>query len=433
MIPLILLFAVAGLMQAVRTYSDEMSSAGTQLAFGFLLLSAYFMGKLVERLRLPKLTGYIIAGVVAGPFVLRLVTAPMASSLKVVSSAAVAIIALEAGAELHFKAIRPSLRTLSAITVFAIIGSMIVISAVLFAMRDYVVVFEGMTSTQALAVAIVLGVSLSAQSPAVVMAMLSEMRAEGPLSSIVLAAVVVADLVVIICFSLASAITGAVVGGGIDVVATVLSVCWELFGSLVFGVAIGMLIGQFLLSVREGASLFALLVCVVVGEIGVRIHLDPLIVMLAAGVWLRNFSRADASHLLHGFESAQLPVFLVFFALAGSGLDIYGLWAGALPVLVVVVVRAISFYAGCRFAGRVTGAPSVVTNYSALGLVPQAGLALALALVLAKNFQTFGQEAAELLLAVVGVNQLIGPVLLRFALLRSGEAGKKQTTDFATH
>ena len=64
--------------------------------------------------------------------------------------------------------------------------------------------------------------------------------------------------------------------------------------------------------------MFALMICVVVAEIGTRVHLDPLIVMLAAGVWLENFSRADASKLLHGFESAQLPVFLVFFALAGS-------------------------------------------------------------------------------------------------------------------
>lgn len=432
MIPLLLLLAVAGLMQAARSFSDEMSAAGTQLAFGYLLLTAYLAGKLADRVKLPKLTGYIIAGVVSGPYVLGLVASPMASSLKVVSNAAVAIIALEAGAELHLKSIRPTLRTLSAITVLAVIGSMIAIAGVLFALRGYLDMFAGMDLTQVVAVSIVLGVALSAQSPAVVMAMLSEMRAAGPLSSMMLAGVVVADLVVIVLFSLASAITSSVMGSGTDVLATVLSVCWELFGSLAFGIAVGMLIGQFLRSVRSGASLFALLACVVVGEIGTRIHLDSLIVMLAAGVWLRNFSRADATKLLHGFEAAQLPVFLVFFALAGSRLDIYSLWQAILPVAAIVGVRAVAFVGGCHAAGKLTGAPDVVTRYAAFGLVPQAGLALALALVLAKNFPSFGEQAAMLLLSVVGVNQLIGPVLLRVALLRSGEANKKPQTDFAS-
>src|SRR3990167_7512090 len=91
----------------------------------------------------------------------------------------------------------------------------------------------------------------------------------------------------------------------------------ELVGSVVFGAAIGMLIGVFVRFVKEGAPMFALLVCVVVAEIGSRVHLDPLVVMLAAGIWLENFSRADARSLLHSFEAAQLQVFLVWFALAG--------------------------------------------------------------------------------------------------------------------
>lgn len=431
MIPLILMLAVAGLMHAARSFTGEVTAAGTQLAFGYLLLTAYFSGKLVERVGLPKLTGYIIAGVVSGPYVLDLVTAAMAGSLKVVSSAAVAIIALEAGAELHIASIRPMLRTLSAITVLAVIGSMLALAGALAAMRDYLPMFDAMGSTESLAVCVVLGVALSAQSPAVVMAMLAETRAAGPLSSMLLATVVVADLAVIVCFSLASALATAVIGGAIDVEATILAVCWELFGSLVFGVVIGMLIGLFLRSVQKGASLFALLVCVVVAEIGVRVHLDPLIVMLAAGVWLRNFSRADASHLLHGFEAAQLPVFLVFFALAGSKLDLVSLWAVIVPVLVVVAVRAAWFFAGATFAGKLTRAPQVVTSYGWLGLVPQAGLALALALVIAKSYPGFGEQAAVLVLSVVGVNQLIGPVLLRIALVRSGETGKKAAADFA--
>src|SRR5205814_10175407 len=101
------------------------------------------------------------------------------------------------------------------------------------------------------------------------------------------------------CYALASAATGAVIGGDIDVGAEVASVAWELGGSIVFGVAVGALLGVFLQTVKRGASLFAVMVCLVVAEIGARIHLDPLITMIAAGVWLENFSKADSSKLLH--------------------------------------------------------------------------------------------------------------------------------------
>jgi NhaP-type Na+/H+ or K+/H+ antiporter len=292
--------------------------------------------------------------------------------------------------------------------------------------------FAGMTMTQSLAVCMAIGVSLSAQSPAVVMALLAEMRAEGPLSRMILASVVVADLTVIVVFSIALAITGAVVGGNIDVTETALHVVWELVGSVIFGLLIGLLIGQFLLSVQRGASLFALLVCVVVAEIGQRMALDPLIVMLAAGVWLRNWSRADTAPLLHNFEAAQLPVFLVFFALAGAGLNLVTLWRYLIPVAVIAVVRAGSFYFGAKLATKSTGAQDVVKKYAWFGLVPQAGLALALALVLKTTFdKSFGPAAAVLLLGVVGFNEAVAPVILRRMLIASGEADKKQGVDFA--
>lgn len=433
MIPLLLLLAIGGLMQVARSFSSSATSPGTQLAFGYLLLAAYFMARIVNRFGFPKLTGYILAGILSGPFVLELVTTQMTVTLKVVSSAAVAIIALEAGAELELRKVRSMLRTLSAITVLAVVGAMFALCAVLFAMRPLLPFLQGMDVMQTLAVCMVIAVALSAQSPAVVMALLAETRAEGPLSSTILASVIVADLCVIVCFSIASTVTSAVIGGGIDVSATLFSVTWELFGSMAFGVAVGMLIGVFLRRVVHGASLFALLVCVIVGEAGARVHLDPLIVMLAAGVWLRNFSAADARSLLHGFESAQLPVFLVFFALAGTKLNIYSLWAAIIPVALLAATRAGCFFAGAKLACRITNAPDVVTRYAWFGLVPQAGLALALALVLARTFPSFGDEAAVILFGVVGLNECIAPVILRIMLIRSGEVGRKESADFAAN
>jgi Kef-type K+ transport system membrane component KefB len=310
-------------------------------------------------------------------------------------------------------------------TLFAVIGAQFAIAGALYLMRPLLPFFDGMTFQQTLAVCFVIGVALSAQSPAVVMALLSETGAEGPLSQVILGSVILADLVVLVMYSAAASITGAVIGGGLDVVETALSVIWELLGSVAFGIVIGMLIGRFLVSVKKGAPLFALVVCVVVAEIGSRINLDPLIVMLAAGMWLENFSRADAHDLLHGFESAQLPVFLVFFALAGGKINIQLLYASLLPVGIIAVVRAACFFLGTKVACARTHPEPIVSRYAWFGLVPQSGLALALALLVQNTFPTFGPQAAVIIFGVVGVNEVISPVILRAMLVRSGEAGRR--------
>jgi Kef-type K+ transport system membrane component KefB len=430
-IPVLLLLALGGLMEAGRSFGND-ASAGTLMSFGYLMLSAYFAGKIADRIGLPKLTGYLVLGVVTGPYVLSLVGEQATSALKFVSDTAICLIALTAGGELNFGRVRPLLRTLRAMTVFAVIGAMLMLGASLFAIKPLVPFLDAMPLTSAMTVAGVIGVALSAQSPAVVMALLAETRADGPLSRVILGSVIVADLVVILMYAVAATVASAVIGGGIDVVHTVLSVGWELFGSIAFGFVMGLLLATFLRFSPRNGPLFATLVCVVVAEIGSRVHLDPLIVMLAAGIWLENFSRVKAGALLHQIEGARLPLFLVFFSLAGTHIDVRQLAAALLPVSILVVVRALAFRVGTGIACRVSDAEEVVRRYAWFGLVPQSGLALALALLVRQTFPSFGDAAAALTFGVVGANELIAPVLLRRMLVRSGESGKKAIPDFAT-
>ncbi|MEO6772227.1 MAG: cation:proton antiporter [Kofleriaceae bacterium] len=431
MIDALILLALTGLMQAARSFDTGELPGGTELAFGFLLLGAFFAARICARFGLPKLTGYLLVGVVAGPYVLGLVSKDMSASLGIINGVATCILGLTAGGELDLKRVKPLLATLRSITIYGVLAAMVVLAGVLFVLHPFLPMFDNTTMVETLAICAVVAVALSAQSPAVVMALLAETRADGPLSRLVLATVVVADLVVIIVYSIVAAIAGALVGGKLELGETMMSIGWELFGSMVFGVVIGMVIARYIMSVKNGSALFALMVCVVVAEIGSRVHLDPLVVMLAAGVWLKNFSRADANALLHGFESAELPVFLVFFSLAGAKLNIFDLASMVVPVIIIAVVRATVFYFGCRIACERTHAEPAVRRYGWTGLVPQAGLSLALVVVIQKNFPTFGTPAAVLLLSVVGINQLVAPVLLRLSLVRSGEAGQRDARAFA--
>jgi hypothetical protein len=245
--------------------------------------------------------------------------------------------------------------------------------------------------------------------------------------------VVVGDLVAILCYAIGSTVVSTVIGADADVVTIVATAGWSLFGSAAIGAGIGAIIGVFLLHVSRGASLFAVVICLAVAEIGQRIHLDPLIVMLAAGVWLENVSKADSSKLLGDIESASLPVFLVFFALAGAKIDLGMLYVSALPVLALAATRAASFYVGGRIATAIRDVDPLVKRYAWTGLVPQAGLALALALLIQKSFPTFGMDASVILFGVVGFNEMVAPVALRAVLVRSGDAGRRADADFATH
>ena len=432
MIPMLLLLALGGLMHAARSFTDATGAAGVELAFGFLLLVAFFNARFLHKLGLPHLTCYLLAGIIAGPQVLDLVTDSMTEQLKVVSDVAVCMIALTAGAELNFAKIRPHMGVLRGMILLAVIGTMFVLGGVLFAIRPLLSFFDGMTLQQSAVVCLTIGIAASAQSPAVVMAMVSELKSEGPVTRVLLAMVVLADFIVIICYAIASAVTGAVIGGNIDVAGEFAKVSWELGGSIVFGVLVGALLGVFLRHVKRGASLFAVMICLVVAEIGKQIHIDPLITMIASGVWLENFSKADSHELLSDFESAQLPVFLVFFALAGSHIDLGKLYEYIVPVGIVVLARAGSFFVGCRVATRGAHVNPAVRKYAWFGLVPQAGLAIAIALLMRDSFP-FGKDAGVLLLGIVAANELTAPPIFRVVMIRSGEAGKRASADFAAH
>lgn len=425
MIPLFVLLALGGLMHAAGSFADGGHPGATELAFGYLLLAAYFTAKVVTRFGLPRLTGYLGAGILVGPQVLGLVETGMTVNLGMVGGCATAIIALNAGAELNVRAVRPLLPVVFRLAAFAVCGTMVLLTLTLILLRPIIPFLAALPTDASIAVAGVLAVALTAQSPAVVMALIVETGAEGTLTRTVLATVVVADLVVIIAFGMASSAASAVIGGSIDVGVAVGTLAWEIFGSIGVGVFVGMILGGFLRFVGRGAGLFAVMLCIVIAEVGNALHLDPLIIALTAGLWLENVSKADSHGLLAGFEAASLPVYLVFFALAGLKLDLATLATLAVPVGVVVAVRATGFFVGGRIA---TAGPDVtpeVRRLGWLGLLPQAGLALAIALLVRRTFPSFGDDAFALVVGVVAINELVSPVIFRMALVRSGEAGRR--------
>jgi Kef-type K+ transport system membrane component KefB len=423
----VVLLSLAGLMHAAGTYSGGVGAHPTgeaALAAGFMLLVAFFSGKVFSAVRLPKLTGYIAAGIVFGPSVLGLVSDSMVVDLKLVNGVAVALIALTAGGEMDFRAIRPLLGVIVAISLIAVLGTAALLMLAVFLLRDMLPLFDGMTTTAALAIAAVLGVTIVAQSPAVVVALRDETEADGPVTQVVLGVVVIADLLVIIMFALASSFAQSVLGetgagGGAGA-----RVAWELFGSLAAGVLTGLVLAVYLRYVTGSVSMFLLAVAIVIAEVGSRLHLDPLLVALAAGMLVKNATNVS-ERMIHDLEAAALPVYVLFFAVAGATIHLDVLPVVWLPAIILIAVRTTGFLVGARAAAALVGAADPVRRYAGFGLLPQAGLALALAMLFARTFPSFGEAAAALTLGIVAINEIVAPAVFRWVLVRSGEAGSR--------
>lgn len=415
-----------GLMQAVRAFGNDApaSSIGTSVALGYLLLTGYFAGRIFAGLRLPKLTGYIVSGIIVGPAALGLVNDQMAESLKLVNGMAVALIALTAGTEFELRTMRPLLRSIGWITVTGVIGTAVLLAVAVFVARPWLPFLDRLTTVEAVAVAVLLGLVMVAQSPAVVVALKNELQADGPVSRTVLGVVVIANLVVVLLFAIASSVAKSVLGTSSDVWATAGALAWELGGSLGVGAIIGLLLSIYLQKVREGAALFLLTITFIVAEVGQRLHLDPLLVALAAGMVIRNATGAgDAVH--RTIEGAALPVYILFFAVAGTTIHLDALTTIGIPASLFVAIRGAGLLAGTRLGATIAGAEPKVRRYAGFGLLPQAGLALALSILFAKTFPEFGRDAGALTLSVVAINEIIAPAAYRLALMWSGEVKRE--------
>ncbi len=424
---LLLLVALCGLMDAAQSFAPGRGlvaqTSGVTLAAGFVLLAGFLGGSLFHDIRLPRLTGYLATGILIGPHVLDLVSGEMVQRLRLFGGIAVSLIALTAGAEMDLRSMRSLFRSISWITALAVGGSMAAIAGAMFLMRDQLDFLARLGPVEAALIAVTFGVMLAAQSPAVVVALRDEMRAEGPLTRTVLGVVVLSDLVIIVMFALASSVTQRFLSVEAPHGGMVNQLTWEIFGSLGIGVVLGMLIALYLKVVSARASLTVVVMGYLVAEIGERVNLDPLLLALGAGMFVRNMT-SHGERLLREVHSATMPIYVMFFALAGAGVHLDVLPVLAAPISVFLLVRGLSMVGGASLAGRVADAPAVVRRYAGFGLLPQAGLALALAVLFSRTFPSLGPEASALVFGVVAMNELVSPVLYRWALLRSGESGQ---------
>src|SRR5262245_37183569 len=226
----LLILVLGALMQAARSFAPASgtASAGTALSFGFLLLTAYFVGNVFKRMRLPRLTGYLAAGILAGPEVLDFVPRITLDRLSLVTGVATALIALTAGVEMDLRSMRPLLKSIALISAAAIGLALLLLFGAVLVASPLLPFVSSQPWPARLAIAGVLAVVMAAQSPAVAVAVRNELRAEGPVSKTVTGVVVAGDLVIVVLFALVSSLAKSLMGSGADASAVGQTLGWEI-------------------------------------------------------------------------------------------------------------------------------------------------------------------------------------------------------------
>jgi len=420
------LLAVALVVAAV-VWVRQTDTAGTDppttaLALGFTLIVAMLTGEVLRRFRLPRLTGYLLFGLLVGPYLGNVITQPMARGLQTVNGIATALIAFIAGLTLNFERLGLRMAGTGRFIATTIGVAMLGLFSVAWLSWAWLPVAPDAAGIAKLAMVTLFAIVVISFSPTMTAAVISDTGARGRLSDLVLAIVVLADLVALVVFSVAMQFARLALGAGTDAGVNVLvRLAWEILGALAFGGLVGALFALYLRYVGREVTLILLSVCVLLSQVGRTQGFEPLLAAMAAGMVIQNVAVPQGDALKVAIQRGALPVLVVFFVATGMSLQLDALAQIGFVAVAVVALRIALIRLGVRAALKASEIDRRTGEYVWTGLISQAGITLGLVSVVATEFPTWGSRLQMLLIAVIAIDELIGPALFRIGLARAGE------------
>jgi Kef-type K+ transport system membrane component KefB len=418
-----LVLAVVAVVRAAAGAEGE--TRGTGLALGFALIAAALTGELFERLKLPRISGYLLFGLACGPYMADLISRPMARSLRLINGLAIALIAFVAGLELNFERLRPRLGAILRLGGVTLAFAYVSLFALLWVAWPWLPLAPEARGAARLALVALVATVVASFSPTVTIAVIADSRARGRLTALVLALVVIADLALILLFTLAMQLVRWALGeGAVEDVGLAVRLSWEIFGSFAFGAIVGVAFALYLRFVGRELTVVLLGFCAVLSGIGERLHFEPLLAALAAGLVVENVAPPSGDALKDAVERGALPVLVIFFVAAGASIHLDALASVGLLALVVSVTRMGVVRVGTALGSRAAGIGPPESRLVWMGLVSQAGVTLGLTILVATEFPTWGVTLQTLMVSLIALHELIGPILFRRALAQAGEIGR---------
>jgi Kef-type K+ transport system membrane component KefB len=385
-------------------------------SLGVILLFALLVGHLVKALRVPEVTGYLMAGALVGPSLLGWVTHENLQALRVFSEVGLGLILFSIGAGFELPRMRLVGRKLLLVTLAesGLAGTLVVVGMAL--------------AGQSWQAALLFGAIAVSTGAASTLMVIRENNAAGPLTETLTAFIGLNNVLALVVFSLVAAavdlhalsLDSSLTLG--SAVRSLFPLVWQLVGSTALGFLIGLLLAGWASRVVESGETLILLVGCVLLTVGLTalFDLSPLVASLAVGATMANLS-SESRRLFAALSRTDPPLYVIFFVLAGADLDL-----GLLPSLgllgaIYVVGRAGGKLGGSFLAARRLGLPPTVRNLLGPSILAQAGLAVGLVLLTQQRFPGLAPGITTVVLGSVVIFEIAGPLSARIALGRSGE------------
>ena len=345
---------------------------------------------------------------------------------RIINGGALSLIALTAGGELRIENVRRRMGSILSILSFQLV---LVFGAVVGAVywgRAFVPFLADAPPRVAVAVGLIFGLVAVAKSPATTVAVITEERARGVLTDTVLGITVLKDVVVLILIAVVLPLAAVVADPETAFAFGALrEILLSVSESVVAGLGLGWLLVQYLRKSRESRVLILLITAFLIVGLSERFGLEYILIAMAAGFYVQNYSRQGPA-FLRGLEANSLAVYAIFFGVAGADLRIDVLrdvWAIA---LLIILIRAVALIGSTYLGAWVARDPPVVKRYAWMGFLAKAGVTLGIANMVRDRFDVWGADVATVIVAMIAVNQLIGPPAFRYGLIRAGESRRAE-------
>lgn len=386
------------------------------LYVGIIILTGIVAGKLISYIKLPHITGYLLGGILIGPSVLNLVPHEGFADLRIISEIALGFIAYTIGCEFNISNLKKTGKGVIIITIFQALVAVVLVDIALIYILGENVGFS-----------LVLGAIATATAPGPILMIVKQYRARGPLVNTLLPLVALDDALGIVIFGVCAAIAQSLMSSAELSMHTMIVVPFTEIGvSVLIGVALGGVLGIIIKNVTRHDILISCIAGVLFLGIGISnsVHASPILLCMIMGGTVSNLvPNIKNLKVLHKVENFTPPIYVAFFTLAGIELDVVSVMLVGKIGIVYIVVRMIGKIVGSYMGGVVAKSPTTVKRYLGYTLIPQAGVAIGLAMVAETILPApYGSNVRTVVLAATVVYELIGPLMAKIAICKAGEA-----------
>ena len=376
-----------------------------------MIFSGMAFGRLVKLIKLPNVTGYLLAGLILGPSVLKIIPKDTIDGIAVISEVALGFIAFSIGNEFKMSYFKKVGASPIVIAGFEALFAVICVCTVLVLFGND------------LSFSLVLSSIAAATAPAATIMVIRQYKAKGPVTETLLSVVALDDAAALMLFGISVAVAGMLNStSNISVLSMILSPILEIVGALVIGAVLGMILTYFIRFFKKDGNRLSLAVGFVFIGIGIAdmTGVSSLLLCMALGATFVNFSK-QALPVMKVVDAVTPPIFMLFFVASGAALDLSVLPMIGIVGVIYVILRVVGKVLGTYLGATICKCDKKIKKYLGYALLPQAGVAIGLSLAATTVVPSYGQTIRAVVLCATFIYELIGPGITKIALKKAGE------------